>query len=353
MMQVLVICGTGFIGAPLLRRLHAAGHAVTVYHRGTREPELPDGVRHIRDARAAVPVLEFPEALFATPYDVVIHMTLIGERDAEAIVHAFSGRARRLVVVSSGDVYAAHGQLLGLEPPSEHSGPLLTEDSPLRAGRYPYGRRVPGPWGELVDYDKILVEEVVHRAPDLATTVIRLPAVYGRGDPHHRFLPWIKRMEDGRPAILLGEGAARWRFTHGYVENVAVAIALVATDDRAVGRTYHVGEAHTPTVIERVAVVARATGWRGQVVVVPDDRLPAHLRSSYHYVADLAYDTSRIRSELGYAEPITDADAMRVTMRWERGAGLPVADHARFDYAAEDAVLAGLPLDASVVQSIG
>lgn len=344
-MRVLVIGGTGFVGTPLVRRLHAAGHAVTVYHRGEHEPALPAGVHHVRSPLAAYPVVAFPDALLHASFDGVVHMTLFSERDAEAAVQAFAGRAGRLVMASSGDVYAAHGQVLGLEPPPDPTAntaspapALLTEDAPLRTVRYPYGRRIPGPWGELVDYDKILAEEVVRGAGELPGTVLRLPAVYGPGDRQRRFRPWLVRMAAGRPAILLGAGEARWRWTHGFVENVAAALALGATHPEAAGRVYNVGEAEPPTVGERVADVGHAAGWDGRVVAVPDDALPAHLQTPYRYVADLAYDTTRIRTELGYAEPVDAGAALRDTVAWER-AHSPAVE-SPIDYVAEDEALA-------------
>jgi nucleoside-diphosphate-sugar epimerase len=339
-MRVLVIGGTGFIGTRLLRGLYAAGHEVTVYHRGVHEPPLPDGIRHVRSALAVNPLVAFPDELHALSFDVVVHMTLIGERDAEAVVEAFRDRAGRLVAASSGDVYAVHGQILGLEASLAVPAAALTEDAPLRSVPYPYGRRAPGPWGELVDYDKILVERIVLGEPALPATVLRLPAVYGPGDSQRRFLPWLKRMDDARPAILIGAAEARWRFTHGYVENVAAALAVAVSDGRAAGRVYNVGEAPTPTVAERVAMVGRAAGWGGTVVVLPDDGLPAHLRAPYRIVADLAYDTTRIRRELGYAEPVAAVEGLGQTVTWERALGLTPRDPTLFDYGAEDRALA-------------
>ena len=56
---------------------------------------------------------------------------------------------------------------------------------------------------------------------ELPGTVLRLPMVYGPGDPLHRLFPILKRIDDGRPALLLDERMAQWRATRGFVENVA------------------------------------------------------------------------------------------------------------------------------------
>jgi nucleoside-diphosphate-sugar epimerase len=166
--------------------------------------------------------------------------------------------------------------------------------------------------------------------------------VYGPGDAQHHLLPYLKRMDDRRPAILLGQRQARWRWTHGYVDDVGLAIALAAAHDGAAGRTYNVGEPRTPTLERRVRALAGAAGWTGEVVRLPDDRLPAHLRGPLRYEVDLAVDSSRIRGELGYAEGVADDEALRRTIEWERSAAAST-DPAAYDYAAEDAALRAWP----------
>jgi len=46
-MRVLIPGGTGLTGPFAVRRFHALGHDVTVFHRGEHEAELPAGVRHV------------------------------------------------------------------------------------------------------------------------------------------------------------------------------------------------------------------------------------------------------------------------------------------------------------------
>jgi nucleoside-diphosphate-sugar epimerase len=92
------------------------------------------------------------------------------------------------------------------------------------------------------------VEEAVMDDPAIPGTVLRLPMVYGPGDPLHRFFPLLKRFADGRSFILLADDLAAWRGPRGYVENVAHAIALAATSDQAAGRIYNVCE--EPTLSE-------------------------------------------------------------------------------------------------------
>jgi nucleoside-diphosphate-sugar epimerase len=337
-MRVLIIGGTSFIGPHVVRSLASGGHEVIIFHRGEHEAELPINVRHIHSAAAEFPVLSFPKELVSCKPDVVLHMVAMGEQDAEALVRAFTGVAQRLVVLSSGDVYGAYGVLNGSESGTAQSE-LLREDSLLRKNFYPYRKIAKSPADWLYHYDKILMERVVMNNSELPATVLRLSAVYGPGDTNHRLFSHLKRMDDDRPAILLDENQAHWRWSHGYVENIAAAIVLAVTSDRASGRIYNVGEKSVLTTIERVRSLAKVVGWTGKLVALSRASMPPHLRDINDYSQDLAYDTSRIRSELGYGEVVSVDEGLRRTVAWLR-AHPPELDTAQYDYAAEDAALA-------------
>jgi nucleoside-diphosphate-sugar epimerase len=152
-------------------------------------------------------------------------------------------------------------------------------------------------------------------------------------------------MDDGRPFILMGRNQAGWRFTHGFVENVAIATALAITKREAIGRVYNVGEPDTPTWAEWARRVGQAAGWNGSVVVVPDERLPAHLAENLDFRQDWVVDTSRIRLELGYAETVSADECLKRTVVWERE-NEATRDPKKFDYVAEDAALAEFDADA-------
>jgi nucleoside-diphosphate-sugar epimerase len=337
-MRVVVIGGTNFIGPYVVATLHRLGHEITVYHRGHHEPELPTGVRHLHSPLAGLPVLHFPSEISDPAPDVVLHMFPVGADDARAAMDRFAGVARRMVALSSGDVYRAYGRLLGTEPGTAEPMPL-DENAPLREALYPYRHMAAGPADWTFHYEKILAERSVMSHPTLEGTVLRLPAVYGPGDPYRRLRPYMQRMDDRRPAILLESAQAEWRWTHGYVENVAQAIALAVVDDRAAGKIYNVGEAETPTVADRVRRIGELAGWKGEIVSVASNKLPPHLRSPYEPHQDLVVDTSRLRDELRFTEVHSMDDGLRRTIEWERANPPPVGDPGAAEYAAEDTAL--------------
>jgi nucleoside-diphosphate-sugar epimerase len=266
------------------------------------------------------------------------------EQDALEVMRIFSGVARRVIAISSQDVYRAFGRVNGKETGPVESMPI-TEESALRQNLYPHrGETVrdqddPKKWQD--DYDKILVERVVMSDASLPGTILRLPMVYGPGDYQHRLFSYLKRMDDNRPAILLDEAEAQWRWTHGYVENVADAIAMALTDDRAAGRIYNVGEPFTFTMAEWVGKVGQTAGWQGRVVSVSNGRLPEPLRWGINAEQDIVVDSSRIRRELGYEEQVDLEEALKRTVAWERANPPKEIDPREFDYLAEDEFLEG------------
>ena len=175
--------------------------------------------------------------------------------------------------------------------------------------------------------------------PELPGTVLRLPMVYGPGDPLHRFYPVVKRVADGRRHIIFPEALAAWHSPRGYVENVAAAIALAATDDRAAQRVFNVCEEPAFGELEWARKIASEMRWEGEFVVLPDNRTPPHLLKPGNAAQHWTASSARIRRELGYNEPVAIDEAIRRTTAWQRENAPAVEFLAQFDYAAEDAAL--------------
>lgn len=333
-MRVLIIGGTGFMGPAVVQQLRAMGHEIALFHRGQTPADTPPEVQQILGDRQQLG--EFADQFRQFAPDVVLDMFPFSEADGEALMTTFPGITRRMVAISSQDVYRAYDYLRQLEPGPADPVPL-SEEAPLRSRLYPFRGQV----ATRYEYDKILVERLIMGDPRLPGTILRLPMVYGPRDNQHRLFPYLKPMDDGRPAILLQEELATWRWTRSYVGNVAAAIALAVTDERAAGRIYNVGEPEALTMAAWVRRIGQAVGWNGQVIALPQDHLPTPLRQGSHsWDQDLITDSSRIRRELGYTEPIPQDVALRETVAWERAHPPAEIDPAQFDYAAEDAALA-------------
>ncbi len=340
-MRVMAIGATGFIGRHVVRELIDAGHDVAVLHRGRTALAAEGCVTEFVGERAALG--DMREELARWSPEMVIDFILSSAAQATITRDVFRGVARRLVAISSADVYRAMAVLHRMD-----AGPVeqipLTEDSRLRESGQTYSAetlakvRSVFPWLDK-EYDKVCVEQAVAADPSLPATILRLPIVYGPGDPLHRFFPVVKRMIEGRPAILYEASYARGMPCRGYVENVAHAIVLAATREEAAGRTYNVDEPSAYTAAEWTAKIGLALGWKGRMVELPREQAPKHLVLPFNFEQHLFMDSSRIRKELGYAEQIDVEEAIRRTIGWEQANPPERIDPALFDYAAEDEAL--------------
>jgi nucleoside-diphosphate-sugar epimerase len=314
-MRALVIGGTRFIGPFVVRTLASAGHAVAVYHRGYTESDLPAEVSHIHGARdeirqAAAAIREFQP-------DVAIDVSAFTESEARAAIAAVHGIVERIVLVSSADVYRAYGLLTRMEQGSPEPLPL-TERSVVRSVLFPYRNAAAHGDDRTRDYEKLLVERAVLDGTINRAVVLRLPAVYGPGDYQHRTWPYLKQMIETVPTIRIDAEMAAWKWTRGYVEDIAAAIALAAVHSDASG-VYNVGDATALTETEWITRLGRAVGWRGRVEPVPSDSLPAETLLPFDWRHHIVTDSTRIRLELGYAEFVDADDAIQRTVAWERG----------------------------------
>ena len=334
-MKILVIGGTGFIGKPVVKRLIELGHDVTLFHRGETKADLSPEVHQILGNRQQL--FDFAQEFENFSPEIVLDVIPYdAEQDAVTVMQTFRGIAARVVAISSQDVYRTYGILSGGENTEPNITPI-DEDAPLRSVLYPYRSLAKDEDDFKYNYDKIPVERVFMSKADLPGTILRLPAVYGIGDKNYRWFEYLKRMDDGRGFILLEKTVAEWRWTRGFIENVADAIVLAVTDEQAANRIYNVGESDTLTEKEWVLSIGQIVGWSGEVIAAPNEKLPEHLKAVASFEHNLIIDTSRIRNELGYTEKVSRNEALSKTIAWERANPPLEIDPKKFDYAAEDA----------------
>lgn len=325
-MKILIIGGTAFIGPYVARQLAEQGHEVAVFHRGKTEADLPASVPHIHGDQDHLSD-HLAEIKRFGP-DAIIAMLVVTRAGASTLCAALSGIAPRVVVPSSMDVYRAYGRLWKTEPGPPDPVPL-TEESPLRQMQSIHGE----------GYDKTAVEEIVMNQEGFKATILRLPMVYGPHDYQHRLFENLKRMDDGRQTIILPEEVAGFRGSRGYVENVAAAIALAATNERSAGHIYNVAEEPAYSEREWAERLGEEIGWKGRVVALPMKDFPERYHFNIDFDQHFVASSSKIRSELGYSEIVTFDEGLRKTIAWERANPPATIDPEKFNYAEEDEIL--------------
>ena len=323
------------MGSQVVAQLEKTDHRLAIFHRGKTNINNSDHFFEIKGDRENLS--DFKHELKQFAPNVVIDIVSYTKKQAETTIAVFSGIANRFIAISSCDVYRNYDGFRGVSNHEPDPTPLK-ENSPLRESRFPYREYEELEFEYKHNYEKILVEKEVLNNSDLPGTILRMPAIYGPGDKQHRFYPYIKRMEDKRPAVLLSSSHAKFRWTHGFIINLAHAIVKVALDDRSTNKIYNLGEQQTPTFAQRINDLGKMMDWNGDIKVVLENELPVHLTNNFNCNYHLETDTTSVRKELNYQDKISYNQALVETVEWELE-NSPIGLANQFDYQAEDKIL--------------
>lgn len=314
-MTVAIVSGSGFLGRNVALRLLARGERALVIHRGNEAANLPDSVLIEHADRTDEERLV---TLFrAHDVTAVVDIYALSLGNTQAVINAAQRVGARYVLTSSVDVYSNYEGLLRKASPAIVPTPS-TEQTPLRAMRYPYrgnSRRPQGVSEDLFDnYDKLVIEEAL-AAADIDAVVIRPPMIFGTADKQRRF-GWVA---DNLPVegadFALDERAYGWLNSYAYVEDVAEAFVLAALLPQASGKTYNVSQNFVRTSAEWVERLLPLMGSTSRVIAAPAGQgVWADRADAMDLRYPLTLDSSLIRKELGYAELVDETEALEKTI---------------------------------------
>lgn len=331
-MKALVIGGTGPTGPFLVNGLIAQGYQVSILHRGTHDSDqIPRVVEriigdpHFRES--------LTEALGERTFDLII--ATYGR--IRYVAEVVAGRTGRLITIGGSPSYRGllqPGDVFprGAQVPLPESAPRVASEAEFRFG-----------------YLVRITEDAVmqgHADGHYQATHFRYPVVYGPRQLTPTIWAVMRRVMDGRDAIVLPEGGLSI-VTRGYSENVAHAVLLAARQpDIAGGQIYNCGDETQLTLAQWVQVAAEAMGGKLDIVSVPDRyAYSARTLLMFNGPADhQLFDLHKIKSELGYRDRVPVLEAMRRTVQWYRDnppdEGMEfIADLAQH-YRTEDALIA-------------
>ncbi|HEY4201720.1 MAG TPA: SDR family oxidoreductase [Devosiaceae bacterium] len=276
-LRILFIGGTGQISYPCVERAVAQGHDVSVCNRGKRGGALPQGVTSILGDLAGP---EYAD-LAKTNFDVVCQFIAFTPDQMARDVELFAGHCGQYVFISSASVY---------EKPARHY--VITEQTPAINPYWPYSQ------------NKIACEELLHGSHNLAWTIVRpshtvrtgLPIMMGDSDIMAR------RMLDGEPTIVAGDGHTPWTLTRSV--DFAVPFVGLFGKDAALNDTFHITNDHAHIWDDIQKAIARMLGVEARIVHVPTDTL---IRYNPEWVGPLLgdkawtalFDNSKIKSVVG------------------------------------------------------
>jgi 2'-hydroxyisoflavone reductase len=184
-MRMLFVGGTRFVGRAMVEAAVAAGHQVTLLHRGTTTADGPDGVEHLlADRDGDLSVLDGRE------FDATVDVCAYVPRQVERLAAALDGRGGHHVLVSTVSVYA------------DADGPGITEDATLTEAPAADVEEVTDEtYGGL----KVLCERAAVAAYGAdRLTVVRPTFVVGPYDYTLRFPQWVHRVAAGGEVLAPG-----------------------------------------------------------------------------------------------------------------------------------------------------
>jgi nucleoside-diphosphate-sugar epimerase len=328
--RAFLLGGSGQTGRALIPRLQRRGWEVVVASRGERE--VPAGVEHITVDRGAEGALE---AAVGDGADVLVDFAAFEPEHAQQLL-ALRDRVGSLVVLSSAAVYLPEDEADFARLPV----PIAerTETVTPGPGRYATKKRA--------------IELALLEQDALPSTLIRAGAIHGPWSTWTREWYFVKRVVDGRRAIVLAYRGAS-RFHPISVHNLAELIWLAA--ERPGRRVLNAGDPEPPTVVEIARAIATNLehDWAEILIDEPVGNVGETVWSTPHPVV---LDMTDAEFELGYRPVTTYEQALPETVAWlieaTRGSDwrevLPTTARimeGSFDYAAEDDYIRRLTAD--------
>ncbi len=221
-MKILLIGGTGTISSAITRQLAAEGHEIWLLNRGNRKDEVPASVKQIiADIEDEAAVLGgLPDKTFDAVCEFIGFVPSQVERD----IRLFRGRTRQYVYISSASAYN--------KPAASH---VITEGTTLANPHWEYSR------------NKIACEELLmreYRERGFPVTIVRPSHTYcERGVPlsvHGLKGSWqvLKRMQEGKPVIVHGDGSSLWTLT--WNEDFARGFIGLLGNPKAIGEAFQI-----------------------------------------------------------------------------------------------------------------
>jgi len=241
--KALFVGGTGTISTAIVKRLSMDKNwEVWLLNRGNRKDAVPQGV-HLITADISDEAL-VAKKLEDMTFDVVGEFIGFTVDQVERDYRLFKGKTKQYIYISSASAYH--------KPQADF---LITEGTSLANPYWEYSR------------NKIACEEFLmqkYREEGFPVTIVRPSHTY---DERHiplgvhgknGFWQVIKRMQDGKPVIIQGDGTSLWHVT--FNRDFAVGYTGLMGNQHAIGEAFQITGDETLTWNQIYQTIADALG---------------------------------------------------------------------------------------------
>ncbi len=272
-MKILLIGGTGTISSAITRQLVVGGHELWLINRGNRNGDIPQEVRLVNgDINDHTD--EVVEKLGDETFDAVCEFIGFVPEQVARDIKIFSGRTKQYVFISSASAYN--------KPVRQY---VITEGTTLANPHWEYSR------------NKISCEELLmkaYREDGFPVTIVRPSHTYcERGVPlsvHGLKGSWqvLKRMMEGKPVIVHGDGSSLWTLT--WNEDFARGFIGLLGNPQAIGEAFQIMSDESLTWNQIYQTVADSLGVPFKPYYVASDFLAAVAPAAYDFEGNLLGD---------------------------------------------------------------
>lgn len=255
-MRILFIGGTGIISSACSDLALERGHELYLLCRNQSPRPVPRGAKvlqgDIRDPHSV------QAALGDKQFDAVVNFIAFEPEHIETDLRLFAGRTAQYVFISSASAYK--------KPVDQWP---ITEATPLHNPFWQYSR------------NKIACEERLWRAYSEAgvpITIVRPSHTYDKTllpfDPYQAGYTVLRRMLDGKPIVVHGDGTSLWVLTHH--KDFAHGLLGLLGHPKAIGEAFHITSDEVLTWNQIFQIVGRAAGVEPKLVHVPSEVIARH-----------------------------------------------------------------------------
>ena len=271
-MKILMIGGTGTISSAITRQLAESDNELWLLNRGNRRSEVPASVKQvIVDIDDTEKVLQLlGNAQFDTICEFIGFLPSQVERD----IRLFQGRTRQYVYISSASAYN--------KPAASH---VITEGTALANPYWEYSRN-------KIACEDLLMKE--YREKGFPVTIIRPSHTYcERAVPlsvHGLKGSWqvLKRMLEGKPVLIHGDGSSLWTLT--WNEDFAKGFIGLLGNPKAIGEAFQIMSDESLSWNQIYQCVANALAVELRPYYVASDFLAATSPQEWDFTGNLIGD---------------------------------------------------------------
>jgi len=296
-MKVLIIGGTGIISTYVVNKCLEKGIEVTILNRGNRNQQVPKNVilmnGNINDED------EINRLIKDSYFDSVIQFVAYTKEQVERDVRIFTGKTEQYIFISTASVYH--------KPVEDYP---MTEKTPISNPYWEYSQ------------NKIACEEYLRTVKNLNVTIVRPSHTYNNKMIMAPIIRWkceyahIKRLIEGKPIIIPGDGTSVWTLTHG--SDFANSFVYLIGNRRAYNDVFHITGERLYTWEQLTHLLAKSLGVKPNIIHIPTDLIIHHIpEMEGPLLGDKSwsaiFDNSKIKSvsleytsKVGYEDVVDD-----------------------------------------------